>query len=108
MGVPSVTQLIDNRFMTTWDEIPAEAWDNILLATPVMAALKLKGCWKTQVGGYYVDDAITYAVMTSVPFQPGDTLPAQKIENRTMAKFPLRNEVAGIQRTLVDDVANAG
>lgn len=106
--VPSITRLIDSYFLSTWEEIQAESWDNALLATPLMAALKTKGCWKTQVGGYKIDRTIQYDVMTRIGYSKGDPVPADAKETETMAQWPFRNTVAGISRTLVDDAANQG
>lgn len=108
MSVPTYTRAIDSYFLSTWDEIQKEAADNIMLGTPIVAALKLRGCFKNQSGGHNVDRTIRYALPTPVGVSKGDVMPAGEVETQTMALWPFRQIAVGIQRDATDDVANAG
>lgn len=106
--IPSQSVAMDSYFLSTWAEIQADAVDNILLATPIWAALKMGGSFTTQRGGYFVDRTVRYAVPTAVAVAKGDPMPSGEFESETMAQFDYRNVAAGVQRTTFDDVANAG
>jgi hypothetical protein len=60
--LPQFVKTIDNAFTTTWYDIQAQdAADNITQATVVWAALKMRGCFKTQEGGTNIERTVKYA-----------------------------------------------
>lgn len=107
--LPQWTRLLDNSFTETWYEIRPEAIDNILLATPVWAFLKEKGCFKTQEGSESITRTIKYAVgVTPAWVAKGDTLPMGVVETETMARWMFRNLASHVQRDAFTDRENAG
>jgi hypothetical protein len=107
--LPTFTKSIDTAFTTTWYSIKPEAQDNILLATPVWAALKMKGCFKTQVGGNMITETIRYvAGPTPTAVKKGSVLPSGEIEFKTMAIWTFRFVATHIQRNIFDDRENQG
>lgn len=107
--LPTFSRSMDDKFMTTWYDIKAEAADNILLATNIWAALKSYGCFKTQVGGDRISRAIRYAVGTPAKaVRRGITLPSGETETRTNAFWTFRNVAAAMQRSTFEDRENQG
>jgi hypothetical protein len=99
---------IEDYFLNTWYEIRPQAIDNILEATPIWAALKGMGTFKTQVGGEFITRTIRYGTSTRKAIAKGDTLEMGEPELKTMASWKFRNVSAHVQRDLLDDRVNAG
>ena len=107
--LPQWTRMLDNAFVETWYEIRPEAVDNILLATPVWAFLKEKGCFKKQEGSEFITRTLKYAVGVTPQFvAKGDTLPMGVVETETMARWTFRNLASHVQRDSFTDRENAG
>lgn len=107
--LPQETRTIDDAFVTTWYEIRAEAQDNILLANPVDAILKERGCFKPQTGSTLIERTIKYGVgNTPVAVDKGDILPQGVTETETAAFWTFRNNAVAVQRDLISDVENSG
>ena len=108
MAIPTQTRIIDDAFTTTWQKIQPEVADNILDANVVTAAMREKGSFKTQIGGYDVTRTIGYGEKTTKNVKKGDTLGSGETELTTMARFDLKTITAHIQRSFQDDRANKG
>ena len=107
--LPSLIQTIDNEFVETFYSIKAEAIDNILDATPVMALLRMMGCFKPQVGGKFITDTIKYAVGNSATaVDENDLLPMGVTETETMSIFTWRRQVVPVQYNLFEVQENSG
>ena len=107
--LPQWTRALDNQFVETWYEIRPDAIDNILLATPIWAMLKEKGCFKPQTGSEFITRTLKYAVgVTPAAVGKGDTLPMGVVETETMAKWTFRNLASHVQRDAFTDRENAG
>ena len=106
--LPTLSQTIDDKYLSVWDDIPVKQKDNILLGTPLMAKLKTAGCIKSQTGGYNVTRSLKIAVGTTTPFAKGGTVPAGELNTGTRGSWPFRNTSYGIQRDATDDAANQG
>lgn len=106
--IPTLTRTIDTIFTTTWYEIQKKATDNILESNVVSAALKEAGCFKTQVGGKYIERTIRYGQKTALSVAKGDTLPTGEDELETAAFWNWKYLTVHIQRSLQDDQMNAG
>lgn len=106
--LPTYSEQVDNRFINTWYDIRADSIDNILLATPVWAALRAQGCFTTQVGGKSIERTVKYAYGTASAFGKGDVLPEGEVETETAAFWTFRYVQAHVQRTLIDDAENNG
>lgn len=108
-SLPTYSAAIDSQFVRTWYEIRPEAIDNVLLATPVWAALKMKGCFKSQVGGNKIERTIRHSVGGgAVAVAKGITLPSGEVDTKTAAFWTWRYIAAPIQRNLIDDQVNNG
>lgn len=105
--LPSYTETIDNKFVNTWYEIRPQAIDNILLATPIWAAIFNK-CKVEQVGGKSIERTIKYATGVRQAITKGTTLNEGEVETETAAFWTWRYISSHIQRTLIDDQQNNG
>lgn len=108
MGVPSITRVIDDSFTHTWYEIKAEATDNILDANVITAALRERGCFKTQTGGQFITDTISYGEKTASDTSKGSVLSSGEDDIETMARWEWKYAEAHVQRSLQDDQVNQG
>ena len=106
--LPSLTQTIDNAFVTTWYEIRAEAIDNILNATVLWAAMNAAGCLKPQTGSELITRTIRYGEQSATEIERGDTLPQGEPELETMAIWRWRTLASHVQRNMFDDQKNQG
>lgn len=106
--VPSLTEKIDNAFMHTWYRVRKQVSDNVLKGTPVVAALRQRGCYKRQVGGRFITRGIQYDYVEPVEFERGELLGEGDKETDTQGFWTWRYMSAPIQRTLVDDQQNQG
>ena len=106
--LPTLTRTIDDKFISTWYEIRAEAIDNILDAVVVWAALKGAGCMTTQVGGEYLTRTIRYGTQDATGVAKGDTLSQGEPTLKTMARWNWRYLSSHVQRSIFDDQKNAG
>src|SRR5882672_3981071 len=105
--LPQYIDTIDNKFINTWYDIRPQAIDNILLATPVWAAIFDK-CKTTQVGGKLIERTIKYAYGVRQAIQKGTVLNDGEIESETAAFWTWRYISAHVQRTMIDDQQNNG
>jgi len=107
-GVPTVSEELNTWFTQTWYDIKPEATDNILDATPISALLKMKGCFKTQIGGDLITKTIRYGEKGATAIKRGSTLPVTEPELKTQARWDWAYWVVPITRTFIDDQQNAG
>ena len=107
-GISSVSEQMDDVFVHTWYEIRAQAIDNILDATPVTAALRSLGCFKTQVGGRYITRTIKYGTKSATDFKKGDTLSSGEDDIETLARWDWKYFGSHVQRSRTDDQVNNG
>jgi len=106
--LPTLTKTIDTAFVSTWYELKSEAVDNILNASVVWAALKDKGCMKTQQGGTYITRPIRYGTVATQAVKKGSVFSQGEPELKTMARWTWRYISAHVQRSLFDDQVNRG
>lgn len=108
--IPTLTNALDNAFTQTWFDMRGQAMDNILNATVVWALLKSKGVFKPQTGSKKIERTVKYATgFTPQAVGKGSTLPSGEKETRTAAFWNFQRTLAThIQRSLFDDVENAG
>jgi hypothetical protein len=106
--LPTFTRTIDNAFTTTWYDIKPTAVDQILEATVIWALMKMKGLFKTQIGGNLIERTVRYALPPTKSIKKGSILNQGEYENRTAAFWTFRHLSAHVQRSLTDDVANRG
>ena len=106
--LPNLNRRIDQIFTSSWYEIRAEAIDNILDATPVTAALRGMGSFKTQTGGLFITRTVRHGTETATAVSKGDTLTMGEPELDTMARWTWRYLAVHVQRSLTDDQQNSG
>jgi len=106
--IPSLTRTIDDAFTHTWLDIKPEATDQILESNVISAALKEKGCFKTQVGGDRITEPVRYGVGTATHIAKGDTLSHGEVQTETMAWWNWKYTSSHASRSLIDDQQNSG
>jgi hypothetical protein len=108
--LPSRTGNVDDAFTETWYNMRGEAIDNILDATPITAALKERGCFKTQDGGEFITRNILYGNYNDLVtgFKEGSTLQIAKNELETMAWWKWKYFEVPVMRSLIEDQKNSG
>jgi len=106
--LPSLTEVIDQAFMSTWYTIRPDVMDNITESNVVWAALKGAGCLKTQVGERFITREVSYGVESTKAVAKGDTFSQGETEYDTMAMWNWRYESAHVQRSIFDDQINNG
>jgi len=108
MALPTLSQTIDDQFVSTWYEIRETAIDNILDATVMWLALREHNCLTPQVGGAYITRTIKYGTKSGQNISKGTTL-RQGVEKReTMAMWDWAYAAIDVNRTLIDDQKNSG
>lgn len=106
--LPTLTDTLDTQFTHTWYDIRPVATDNVLLATPIWALLKAKGCFEKQVGGRFIERSVRYQLPSVVAVQKGDILGEGEVELETAALWEWRYLSTAVQRSIFDDQKNAG
>lgn len=106
--LPSLNRTIDDDFMNTWYEIRAEIIDNVLESTVLTLALKEHGCLVPQVGGEYITRSVGYGEKSIQAFDKGSVLNQTVVKLDTMARWDWRYFLVDCNRTLIDDLKNAG
>lgn len=106
--LPTLTQRIDDAFVSTWYEIRAQAIDNILSSNVITAALREKGVFTPQVGGKFITRTILHGKTTTKDVAKGDVFSQGEPELKTMARWDWRYISAHVQRSLFDDQQNSG
>jgi len=106
--LPSLTESIDDQFVSTWYEIRKDAIDNILDSNIITAALREQGCFTPQVGGRFITRTIKYGTKSSTDIGKGSTLSSGEDDIETMAMWTWRYSHTHIQRSMVDDQVNSG
>lgn len=106
--LPTFTEAINDAFVETWYEIRPTAIDNILDATPVWAALKMKGAFDTQTGGELITRTIKYGNVDSEAVERGDVSATGDPELETMARWTFRYISTHVQRNIFSDRENSG
>lgn len=107
-NIPSLTEELDDKFLTTWYSIKPAAVDNILNATPIWALLNMAGCFERKVGGRLLTETIRYGKKSATAVQKGDTLPQGESETETMAVWKWKYLASHVQRSWQDDQQNQG
>lgn len=107
--VPTLSRTMDTKFVQTFFKIQKEAIDNVLLGTPVTAAIRLAGCFKPQTGSRDITGTIRHTVgPTPQDVDKGDTLPSGEVETRTELFHTFRKTAGHCQRTIYEDDDNQG
>ena len=107
-SIPTLSEELDDKFLTTWYSIKPQAVDNILDATPIWALLNQAGCFERKVGGRLLTETIRYGKKSATAVQKGDTLPQGETETETMAVWKWKYYASHVQRSWQDDQQNQG
>jgi hypothetical protein len=109
MATPSMTEALDNLYVTTLIEMKKELTDNIFSGTPFWEYLTKNGRIGTQVGGRKIEYSLEYGKNSTVTaVGRGTELPPQDEELFTAAMYEWRYIAGAILRYGVDDQKNAG
>ena len=106
--LPTLTRTLDDDFMNTWYEIKAVVEDQVTNATVLWAALKFYGCLTPQEGGEYITRSIRYGQASTQRFSKGKVLTQRVVKLDTMARWDWKYFLVDVNRSLVDDLKNAG
>ena len=109
MPVSSLTEALDNLYITTWVNMKGEAADNIFNATPFWAWMKSNSRFKEVSGGRFLPEPLEYAENDGVGFiGKGGTVPMNDREFLTEAIYDWHYLVAPLVRFGTDDHKNRG
>ena len=108
MAIPSLTETLDDTFLSTWYEIRTEAIDNILDATVMWLAMREFGVLTPKVGGRYIDRTILYGTKSKQNISRGSTLQQSVKKLETMAMWEWSYTAVDINRSYIDDQQNSG
>jgi hypothetical protein len=102
------SQIIDDLFVSTWQNAKRDAVNNIIAAIPVFEALKAAGCMTSQVGGDLIKRDIFYGVGSKTYITRGSVLPIETPDLMTQASWKWRYFAAAITRNIIEDQQNSG
>lgn len=106
--LPTITDTIDDIFVTTWYEIRKMAIDNILDSNIVTAFLRQMGAFTPQVGSRFIERTLKYGQKTKTNIVKGSTLSSGEDDIETAAFWTWRYSHAHVQRSMIDDQQNSG
>lgn len=109
--MPSLTlsEVLDNLYTTTWQNMKDTVSDQIFDAIPLWYWLKEKGKMEKVEGGRFLTEPLQYAKSDSVRWiGRGGTAPMNDFQFLTIAKYDWRYLVGSIVRFGVDDQQNRG
>lgn len=105
----SLTEVLDNLYTTTWQNMKSTVADQVFDATPFWFWLKDKGKLRTEEGGRFITEPLQYDKNDNISWiGKGGTVQLNDFEFLTVATFNWRYLVASIVRFGVDDQQNRG
>ena len=105
----SLTEVLDNLYTTTWQNMKETVVDNIFDATPFWFWLKSKGKMRTVEGGRFLTEPLQYDKSDNVKWTgKGGQMPMNDQQFLTIAKYDWRYLAGSIVRFGVDDQQNRG
>lgn len=105
----SLTEVLDNLYTSTWQNMKGTLVDNIFDATPFWFWLKDKGKLRTVEGGRFLSEPIVYDKSDNIKWiGKGGTMPMNDKQIMTIAKYDWRYLAGSIVRFGVDDQQNRG
>lgn len=109
MGQQTLTEVLDNLYTTTWQNMKSTLVDNIFDATPFWFWLKDKGKLRTVEGGRFISEPLVFDKSDNVKWTgKGGTMPMNDKQILTIAKYDWRYLAGSIVRFGVDDQQNRG
>jgi hypothetical protein len=109
MAAPTLSEVLDNMYTTTWRNRKKEIIDNIFDATPFWFWLRAHGGTESIVGGRTIDRELAYVKSDNVAFiGKGDAMSLDDKEFLTLATYNWRYLADSIVRFGVDEQQNAG
>ena len=107
--VSSLTEALDNLYTTTWQNMKAEAVDQIFDGSPFWFWLKENGGLEPVEGGRFITEPLRYAKSTRVKFiGRGGTVDLSGQEFLSVATYEWRYLTDSLVRFGVDDQQNRG
>lgn len=105
----SLTEILDNLYTTTWQNMKGTVSDQIFDATPFWFWLKDKGKLRTEEGGRFITEPLQYDKNDNISWiGKGGTVQLNDFEFLTVATYYWRYLVASMVRFGVDDQQNRG
>lgn len=109
MPVSSITELYDNLFITTWQQMKDRYTDQIFTGSPFWFMMKEKGMLDEVVGHRYLTEPLRYAGSPRVAYVgKGGTVELSDHEFLTLATYNWKYLTDSIVRFGVDDQQNSG
>lgn len=109
MAVPTLSEILDNFYTTTWQNMKSEVMDNFFDATPFWWWLKEGNRIETIRGGRFVTEPLQFDKSDGVKWVGrGGTVTLNDFQFLSVAKYDWRYLVGTITRFGVDDQQNAG
>ena len=109
MAANNLTEVLDNLYTTTWQNMKSTVIDQIFDMTPFWFWLRDKGKLRTEQGGRFITEPLRYAKSDKVKFiGKGGTVALNDLEFLTVAKYDWKYLVDSIVRFGVDDQQNRG
>lgn len=107
--MPTLSEVLDNLYTTTWQNMKGTVADQILGATPFWFWLRQNGGLESVEGGKWLSEPLRFAKSDNVQFvKKGSAMPLADKEFLTIAKEEWRWLADSIVRFGVDDQMNRG
>lgn len=108
MAVPSRSEVLDDLYVTTWNNRRTEVVDSIFDATPLTKELRRRGGISLNgTGGRYLEIPLSFAKNETVKsIGKGDTVSLSETKFMTVAQFEWKYITGTIVRYMVDDTRN--
>jgi hypothetical protein len=105
----TLTEVLDNLYTSTWQNMKSTLVDNIFSATPFWFWLKDKGKLEPVEGGRFLTEPLQFATNDNIGWiGKGGTVSLQDFQFMTIAQFSWRYLVGSLVRFGVDDQQNRG
>lgn len=105
----TLTEVLDNLYTSTWQNMKSTVYDNIFDAIPFWFFLKEKGHMEPIEGGRFLTEPLQYFKSDSIQWiGRGGTAPMNDFQHLTVAKYDWRYLVGSVVRFGVDDQQNRG
>lgn len=105
----TLTEVLDNLYTTTWQNMKETVADNIFDATPFYFWLKSKGRMRQEQGGRFITEPLQFAKSDQVKWiGRGGVVPLNDFQFLTVARYDWRYLVGSLVRFGVDDQQNRG
>lgn len=105
----NLSERLDTLYSTTWQNMRAEAVDQIFNSTPFWYWLSSRNRIRTETGGRWIGIGLLYSKNSTVAtLGPGGTVDITNQDPLTTAKYDWKYLAGSVMRLFADDKQNAG